>query len=165
MLAGKKQAVADKYIIKNLFKLLVGIDEDIRVNAKQCLVNISDLPLGFEMTVATMSKDLMILDELFSFRAVKPLTNLLPKLHTYPKPPKIKKKNAKKLKRFVKALAYLCNKYEQAIVEIIDTVNIALKVGPFLSKACKADKHAAQLLKHVVKKDDHNRQLLAGFVA
>jgi hypothetical protein len=52
MLPGKKQAVSDKNIVKNLFKLLQGIEEDIRVNAKQCLRNISDLPIGFEMSVS-----------------------------------------------------------------------------------------------------------------
>jgi len=65
LLAGKKQTVADKKIVKNLFKLLQGVDEDIRINAKQCLINISDLPAGIEMSVDTLSKDLMILDELY----------------------------------------------------------------------------------------------------
>jgi hypothetical protein len=108
---------------------------------------------------------LIILDELFSYRAVKPLTNLLPKLNTYEEAPKMSSKAAKKGKRVVKALAFLCKKYEEAVVEIVDTVNITLKVAPFLAKSTKADKHAAKLLKRVCKTDDHNRYLLADFLA
>ena len=112
LLAGKKQATEDSHIVKNLYKLLQGVDEDIRINAKQCLINISDLPLGFEMSAATLSRDLMILDELYTYRAVRPLSNLLPKLSAYEKPPKVEKHKAKKYKRYVKALAYLVNKYD-----------------------------------------------------
>jgi hypothetical protein len=165
LLAGKKQAVADKHIVKNLFKQLVGLDEDIRTNAKQSLINIADLPLGFEIAVSELSRDLMILDEIFSHRAVKPLTNLLPKLSSYENPPFIDEHlKPKKFKRFIKALAFLLKKYEDGVVAAVNTVNIATKLAPFLAKQYKTAKYAAKCLKKVGKRDQHNKALLLRFV-
>ena len=109
------------------------------------------------MSVDILSKDLMLLDELKQYRAIKPLTNLLPKLSAYEKPPKVEKKKAKKCKRFVKALAFLINKYDQAVIEAVDTVNIATKLGPFLAKKTKASKYAAGALQRVIAADPHNK--------
>ena len=48
--------------------------------------------------------------------------------------------------------------------ELIDTVNIAEKLGPFLSEDSGVNKQTLEILKGVCGKDPHNAQVLKKFI-
>jgi len=166
---GKVKAVATQQgkhpkILKLLYKCLLTSEEGLRVNSKQAIHNISDLPAGFEYSVSILSKNLEILDEVFSYKAVKPLLRLLPKLNTYKEPPKLDSSKLGHHQRYLKAIHFLTSKYPEAITEAIDTVNVAQKLGPFLSDESGVGKETASTLKVICQKDTHNGEVLLAFI-
>lgn len=168
-LNGKHQAVAltkgtSPILIQRLFMRLRERDPDIWMNAMQALHNISDLPIGFEKAAAVLSNDLQILDEVLGYRAVKPLAALLPKLNKYQNPPRIPEDELPVYQRYIKGIEYLIKQHDEAVSHIIDTVNIAEKLGPFLTAEYEVDRETVFILKKVLGKDTHNRQILHDFV-
>lgn len=91
-LDGKYQAISSEPgqkapVLLHLYGILESQLSDARTNSKQALQNIADLPEGFDKCADIISVNIEILDEVFNFRAVKPLVRLLPKLNSYSTPP------------------------------------------------------------------------------
>jgi len=169
-LTGKHQCVqyvdSDQkpVVIRRLFNLLRETDADTRANAKQALLNIADLPEGFQKASAEVCVNFEILDELFAYRAAKPLLSLLPKISEYPHPPHLIGKLLPLHRVYLETLHRLMEKYEDAIVQAIDTVNPATKLAPFLAAKGKASKDALGCLELICARDTFNKELLRKFV-
>lgn len=169
-LDGKYQAVRcakddTPVILKRLYSLLLTQVKDIRDNAKQCFLNIAELPEGFDKSVIILSKNIHILDEVFGTHCIKSLARLLPKLSSYKNPPNIDSSELPMYQRCIKSLRFLIDKYEQAVNEAIDTVNISQKLGPFLAESSGVCEDAAHLLKKIISKCSHNKEILRVFIA
>ena len=164
---GKYQAVRiDKggpIILKRLYKLLLGDIREIREYAIQCFHNIGQIAEGFDKSVVILSQNISILDEVYGITSVKPLARLLPKLSTYKNPPRIDLTDLQLYQRCILALKFLLNKYNKAVDEAIDTVNIAQKLGPFLDDEAGVVEETLDILTLICSKDDHNRSVLLSF--
>lgn len=136
--------------------------ESVKTNAIQCLHNIADLPLGFQQCVDILAADTPLLDTVFGAKAVKPLASLLPKLSSYTNPPNVPHEAQLQGVRLLTALWCLLEKYPEAVIEAIDTVNIAQKLAPFLNT--ELSKAASACLKLVCLKDAHNLAILKRFL-
>lgn len=163
-LEGKHQAVAlekksQPILIKRLFKRLLERNSDIWTNAKQSLINIADLPLGFQKACTILSYDITILDEIYAYNAVKPLASLLPKFNTYMNPPRIPEEGLIAYQRYISALAFLVEKYSEAVIQAIDTVNILEKVCPFVQLYTGVSKEAITIVRKICDHDEHNRAI------
>ena len=151
-------------VVRRLFNLLRETDPDTRSNSKQALLNIADLPEGFQKATAEVCVNFEILDELFKFRAAKPLLSLLPKITEYPHPPLLIGKLLPLHRVYLETLHRLMEKYEDAITQAIDTVNPATKLAPFLSAKGKASKDAVECLELLCSRDPFNKALLRKFL-
>lgn len=163
-LEGKHQAVSlekksQPILIKRLFKRLLERQPEIWTNAKQSLINIADLPLGFQKSCSILSHEITILDEIYHYKAVKPLASLLPKFNTYSNPPRIPDEGLIHYQRYISALAFLIEKYPEAVTEAIDTVNILEKVCPFVQTYTGVSKEALAIVKKICDHDEHNRSI------
>lgn len=169
-LTGKHQCVSyvdsesKPIVIRRLFNLLRETDADTRANAKQALLNIADLPEGFQKTTAEVCVNFDILDELFTFRAAKPLLSLLPKITDYPHPPYLIGKLLPLHRLYLETLHRLMEKYDEAITQAVDTVNPATKLAPFLAAKGKASKDAVNCLELICQRDLFNKELLRKFL-
>ena len=168
-LEGKFQAVRivkgeNPTILKRLYKLLIDEVDDIRDNAKQCFLNISDLPEGFDKSVVILSQNINILDEVFGIKCIKPLARLLPKLSAYSDPPNLEKKYHPLYQRCIHSLKFLLEKYPSGVHEAIDTVNISQKLGPFLTESSGVSEETAHVLRHICGKCQHNKEILKNFI-
>ena len=169
-LEGKFQAVrieksSKQIILKRLYQLLLTDMQDIRDYAKQCFLNFSDLPEGFDKSVIILSQNITILDEIYGVSCVKPLSRLLPKLSSYSDPPNIDNTKLPEYQRCIQSLKFLLEKYSEAVEEAIDTVNIAQKIGPFLADNSGVADEAAHILKIICGKCSHNKEIFKSFVS
>ena len=101
-LAGKNQAVncldkdGNPVIIQKMVMILFKKEENLRLNIKTSLLNISELPLGFDLVIHELSDKIELLDEVFSDKGLKSLVSLLPKLESYDDPLNLDKGTLKK---------------------------------------------------------------------
>jgi hypothetical protein len=167
-LAGKHQVVeflenGEPVVIQNMFKLLQSNrPQSVKTNAIQSLHNLADLPLGFQQCVDILSTETSLLDLVFGAKAVKPLASLLPKLSSYPNPPEVPPHAKLQGVRLIPAICCLLEKYPDAVVEAIDSVNIAQKLAPYLNTDVAAQ--ASSCLVRICKQDPHNLSILRSFV-
>eukprot|EP00357_Protocruzia_adherens_P006027 CAMPEP_0114974080 /NCGR_PEP_ID=MMETSP0216-20121206/1323_1 /TAXON_ID=223996 /ORGANISM="Protocruzia adherens, Strain Boccale" /LENGTH=500 /DNA_ID=CAMNT_0002334667 /DNA_START=20 /DNA_END=1522 /DNA_ORIENTATION=+ len=141
-LQGKEQATWDTdkegnpLVIQGLIRRLDETNEDIRTNAKQALVNLAELPESFLKITEQMADRVDLLDEIYSYRSVKPLSLLLPKLSDYRNAPFVDESQLPKYAVFLKSLDYFLNKYKESLKILLEeTVNFAEKLLPFLNPA------------------------------
>lgn len=78
-LDGKKQATyfEEDMILKRLISLLDLEDNEIRINVKQTIINIFDLPDGKLVITKYLSENISYLEEIIGPKSVKPLADML----------------------------------------------------------------------------------------
>ncbi len=123
-LEGKKAAIDfnDKVIIKKCIANLEMDSPDIVFNVKQVLMNVSDLPVGFQAITELLLDKVSLLDDIFNVRSVISLAGFLPLASELTNPPCIPIDQQPRLVKYVKVLCYFLLKYDQAIkLTITDT--------------------------------------------
>ena len=136
---------------------------DVRKNLKVALTNIAELPRGFEVITQQLVEDgIKILDEVFGARAVKPLHNFLPKLSEYDEMLTITKQDALNAYPVIFALSFLFKKYkeEAAQVALVETINFAEKLAPFINPEYQVQKEVFVCLAEVLSIDGYNCHIL-----
>jgi len=136
---------------------------DVRKNLKVALTNIAELPRGFEVITQQLVEDgIKILDEVFGARAVKPLHNFLPKLSEYDEMLTITKQDALNAYPVIFALSFLFKKYkeEAAQVALVETINFAEKLAPFINPEYQVQKEVFVCLGEVLSVDAYNCHIL-----
>lgn len=88
-LEGKKTAIDfnDKVIIKKCIANLEMDSPDIVFNVKQVLMNVSDLPVGFQAITELLLDKVSFLDDIFNVRSVISLAGFLPLTSELNSPP------------------------------------------------------------------------------
>ena len=121
----------------------------MRKNLKVCLINIAELPDGFNKIILELSDKMDLLDEVFGARSVKALHNLLPKLSDHADP--LHMEAAAKYSRYIKSLAYIMKTYkeEAAQVAVDQTINFSEKLAPFINPETGLQKETILCLREV----------------
>eukprot|EP01017_Pseudomicrothorax_dubius_P022976 TRINITY_DN24717_c0_g1_i2.p1 TRINITY_DN24717_c0_g1~~TRINITY_DN24717_c0_g1_i2.p1 ORF type:complete len:497 (+),score=80.92 TRINITY_DN24717_c0_g1_i2:36-1526(+) len=169
LLEGKNQCVGAERdeILLQIIKLLHHSNVEIVKLAKQTLVNIADLPLGFAKIAGHMSVLIDLLDDIFGTRAVSHLAKLLPNPIKAATPPLLPAERQEEAKNVMRALGHFIRKYDDAIVVAVEEcVKITEKIAPFLllrdDKALQ-DLVAAVLIR-ICSKDEYNQSVLVEFI-
>lgn len=172
-LEGKNQIVdqiddqENPLIIQAIISRLISNDyPDLRNNLKVALTNVAELPRGFEVITQQLVENIKILDEVFGARAVKPLHNFLPKLSEYDDMLTITKNDALNAYPVIFALSYLFKKYKEraAQVAILETINFAEKLAPFINPEYQVQKEVFVILAEILSIDAYNCHTLQKFI-
>ena len=154
-------------ILEKICLLLEDDDYDIKQNSILCLRNLATLPANFNKIVDILHEKLELLNEVFGVKALKGLTDLLPKLSTYRNPPVIEKDLLPKYTKVIKGLIHFYKKYHDDALDILihETVNINQKLGPFyLLNDSNLHKYSKFLIERINKKDVENQRVFNEFM-
>ena len=143
------------------------IPYDTKENTIIALKNISELPEAFIKIVDILHDDLNLLNEVFGIKALKGLSDLLPKLSNYKNPPQVEKEKIPLFAKYIKGIIYFIKLYEDEAISLIinDTVNFNQKLGPFfVMNDNKMHKQAKSIINRICVKDHHNKQIIQRFI-
>lgn len=163
-LDGKKQAVncmddsKNPIIIQKMVERLSDKEENLRMNIKVTLTNISELPLGFDKVIHELRDKIDLLDEVFQERGLMSLVHLLPKIEEYDDPLDLDSSSQKKYLNYVDSINKLFEKYEESAsaVAISETINFVEKLFPYVHPNLRCFKGTINSLKEVCQKDNYS---------
>ncbi|EGR27544.1 hypothetical protein IMG5_194070 [Ichthyophthirius multifiliis] len=133
-LDGKKQCtyVKNDEIIKKLISLLDSKDENLRIDVKQALKNISELPDGFLVITSILAHNLNYLKEVFSvqngdkrvfeFSVITALSQLLPKTSELENPPNLPQDKITEYEKYCIAICSFILNYDEVINDAIEEI-------------------------------------------
>jgi hypothetical protein len=135
----------------------------LRGNLKITLENVAEKPDGFATITLLLIKKIEILDEVFGYRAVKPLHNFLPEMKCYDKYLELDEPEEYfKGQYVVKALSYFFKKYQEdaAQVAIVETVNFAERLAPWINPNLDSIKEVFSCLYEILPMDPNQCHVL-----
>jgi len=168
-LQGKKQCIMpeDDEIIKRLIELLNHENLDVVTNVRQTLINIADLPKGFNIITKYLSTYIESLENIFGSTSIIPLYSLL---ECVDEVPFFNSSNFEHLKVFANAISYFINSDKQVNealqYSIEKTCRITTKLLPFL--LCHSDRDfqafVAKAIEKIAEEDEVNRLAIRLFI-
>jgi len=168
-LDGKKQATyfPNDEILKRLIALLDLEDNEIRINVKQAIINVFDLPDGKLVITKYLSENIAYLEEIIGPKAVKPLADMLINTSQLENPPFLPQENLAQQKQICSSLCYFIKKYDESIyIAIEDCVKLVEKIAQFL--IFRGEKQLQDLCATALSKicaiDDFSREQLCKYL-
>ncbi|KAL4510611.1 hypothetical protein ABPG72_004765 [Tetrahymena utriculariae] len=162
-LDGKKQCtyVDDDNLIRKLIALLDSKDENLRVDVKQALKNIAELPDGFLVITAKLAHNLNYLKEVFFVKqgnhrvfeqpVLLALAKLLPKTSELPNPPNLPANKVLDYEKYCIAICYFILNQEEVIHDALEQiVKLVEKLAPFL--LFRNNKQLQDMVAHTLQK-------------